>query len=347
MPAPSSMADLSTTAGSNYPSGSDYPSSLDDSVRALSACVKSNVSKGSDIASASSITIPANGGYFVVTGTTTITGIATTNAWNGREITLEFSGSLTLTNGANLVLPGGANVITTAGDIFKFTLESGSLWRCTGTTVVSIAPSINSATSKATPVDADEFGITDSAASYGLKKLTFANLKTALSTLYVGLTGNQTIAGTKTFSSQPVFPTQSMVRLNTSNGYGSTNTKIKRYSNVVINQGSDVTYADSATLGASFTINTAGVYGVSMLGNFSTAGGEFFGVSINTSSPTTNLASLSANEILLGADTSATTYTADVSGTFYLPAGTVLRPHSSGGGVSTATKEQFIITRIA
>jgi hypothetical protein len=58
------------------------------------------------------------------------------------------------------------------------------------------------ATSKTTPVDADEIPITDSAASFGLKKLTFANLKTALNTLYVALTGNQTIAGDKTFSGQ-------------------------------------------------------------------------------------------------------------------------------------------------
>ena len=38
------------------------------------------------------------------------------------------------------------------------------------------APNIHAATSKATPVDADELGLSDSAASWGLKKLTFANL---------------------------------------------------------------------------------------------------------------------------------------------------------------------------
>ena len=43
-----------------------------------------------------------------------------------------------------------------------------------------IAALIHAATSKSTPVDADELGIIDSAASYGLKKLTWANLKTAL-----------------------------------------------------------------------------------------------------------------------------------------------------------------------
>ena len=38
------------------------------------------------------------------------------------------------------------------------------------------AANIHAATSKATPVDADELGLSDSAASWGLKKLTFANL---------------------------------------------------------------------------------------------------------------------------------------------------------------------------
>ena len=41
---------------------------------------------------------------------------------------------------------------------------------------------------------------------------------------------------------------KSMVRLNTANGYGSTNVCIRRFTNVVTNQGSDITYVDSATL---------------------------------------------------------------------------------------------------
>lgn len=40
----------------------------------------------------------------------------------------------------------------------------------------STAANIHAATSKATPANADELGITDSAASWGLKKLTFTNL---------------------------------------------------------------------------------------------------------------------------------------------------------------------------
>lgn len=47
----------------------------------------------------------------------------------------------------------------------------------------STATNIHAATSKTTPVDADELGLSDSAASWGLKKLTFANLKAWISSL--------------------------------------------------------------------------------------------------------------------------------------------------------------------
>jgi hypothetical protein len=71
-------------------------------------------------------------------------------------------------------------------------------------TAAGLAAKITAATSKATPVDADEIPLADSAASYGLKKLTWANLKatakTYFDTLYVALTGDQTVAGAKTFS---------------------------------------------------------------------------------------------------------------------------------------------------
>ena len=48
----------------------------------------------------------------------------------------------------------------------------------------AMASSINGATSKATPVDADELALTDSAASFGLKKLTWLNLKDTLKTYF-------------------------------------------------------------------------------------------------------------------------------------------------------------------
>lgn len=62
------------------------------------------------------------------------------------------------------------------------------------------------ASSKTTPIDADSFNLVDSADSNAAKRVTGTNLKaylkTYLDTLYVALTGTQTIAGAKTFSGQ-------------------------------------------------------------------------------------------------------------------------------------------------
>ena len=51
-------------------------------------------------------------------------------------------------------------------------------------TAADIATLTHAAVSKATPVDADELPLIDSAASWGLKRLTWANLKTALQSLF-------------------------------------------------------------------------------------------------------------------------------------------------------------------
>lgn len=51
-------------------------------------------------------------------------------------------------------------------------------------TATALAPAIFAATAKTTPVDADTVGITDSAASNGLKKVTWANIKATLKTYF-------------------------------------------------------------------------------------------------------------------------------------------------------------------
>ncbi|MBT6053159.1 MAG: hypothetical protein HOJ31_10335 [Anaerolineae bacterium] len=88
-----------------------------------------SLNKGSDIASASALTLGSDGNYFDVTGTTTITSISTLGI--GRVVRLHFDGILTLTHHAtNLVLPGGANITTAAGDEFTFVEYASGDWRC-------------------------------------------------------------------------------------------------------------------------------------------------------------------------------------------------------------------------
>lgn len=160
-------------------------------------------------------------------------------------------------------------------------------------------------------------------------------------------TGAQTIYGQKTFTAQPnIAALTSMVRLNTANGYGSTNNKIVRYSTVVTNQGSDITYADSATLGASFTINTSGVYAISSTVQLSA--GAWSGLSLNTSAPTTAVTSLTASEVLTASYMTTATGSVQNSWVGYLPAGSIVRSHADGTALSAgAPQTQFTITRVA
>lgn len=72
--------------------------------------------RGANIASAATISI-GEGGYFHVTGTTTITDIDFATPKDGRSAILVFDGILTLThNATTLVLPSGGNITTAAGD---------------------------------------------------------------------------------------------------------------------------------------------------------------------------------------------------------------------------------------
>lgn len=158
--------------------------------------------------------------------------------------------------------------------------------------------------------------------------------------------GTQTIAGQKTFAVQPIMPVQSMVRVNTSNGYGSTNTVIRRFTNLQVSQGTDITYADSATAGASFTINTAGVYAISFSDQFSAA--SSIGLSLNSSQLTTAISGITAADRLAEMDSGGVNYSCTCSWTGYLAAGSIVRPHNQGVAVgSNPSVGKFTIVRIA
>lgn len=153
--------------------------------------------QGANIASATTTNLAlATGVAVTVTGTTTITAFGTVAAGVRRLLT--FAGALTLThNAASLILPGGANITTAAGDTAELLSLGSGNWRALrytkadGTPIVpisdisgNIASSVHAAASKATPVDADEIALVDSAASNGLKKLTWANIKATLKTYF-------------------------------------------------------------------------------------------------------------------------------------------------------------------
>ena len=77
--------------------------------------------------------------------------------------------------------------------------EPGSPGSNASVTAAAVAAVIASAAEKTTPVDADQLGITDSAAGASLKRLTFANLWVWIKSK---LDGALVLAGAKTFSAQ-------------------------------------------------------------------------------------------------------------------------------------------------
>lgn len=137
----------------------------------------------------------------------------------------------------------------------------------------------------------------------------------------------------------------SFVRLLGVNGYGSTNTKIRRFTTLDSSGGSDITYADSASLGATFTINTTGLYSITYVDSFT--GVSTLGVSLNSSQLTTNVQSITAANRLCEVSCSAASHRTGLSITCNLSAGDVIRAHTDGAAASGAAANcTFIITRI-
>lgn len=111
--------------------------------------------QGSDIASASTISV-GEGGYFNVTGTTTITDIDFATDKAGRKVCLKFAGALTLThNATTLILPGGANITTAAGDTAEFVSEGSDNVRCVSYTKASGLPTVSPSIALATYAEID------------------------------------------------------------------------------------------------------------------------------------------------------------------------------------------------
>lgn len=138
----------------------------------------------------------------------------------------------------------------------------------------------------------------------------------------------------------------SMVRVATDNGYGSaSNNKIRRFSTLVNSVGAGITYADSATNGASFTVTQNGVYSMSYVQKYSSDGE--FGISLNASDLTAAIGSLSYAERLAVAHSNANRESC-VAVTVRLSAGDVIRPTGDGtAGDAANPPTSFTITQVA
>lgn len=117
------------------------------------------------------------------------------------------------------------------------------------------------------------------------------------------------------------------------NGYGSTNTKRRKYSVIEASTGAAMSYTNSATLGFSVTVNEAGFYEITIR-DYRAAGSALFGVSKNSAQLTTAIDSITVTDIVMvsGSGTSGN----QITRTMLLNAGDVIGPHDMGTMDSTS-----------
>lgn len=152
--------------------------------------------------------------------------------------------------------------------------------------------------------------------------------------------------GTPTFIKLPVNPVQSMIRLTGATSFGTTNTAIGRMTTVTVTQGTDITYADSATLGGALTTNVNGVYSVSY--SIPLLGSGYVGLSLNSTQLSTTVRDIPVAE-RLAYMVNASGEPGSVSWTGYLAAGSIIRQHcSAGAGLGNVPAGAvFTIARVA
>lgn len=140
----------------------------------------------------------------------------------------------------------------------------------------------------------------------------------------------------------------SLVIVHSGNGNGATNTKIRRWTTILSNIGTAITYADSATLGGSFTINEPGIYAVMVLDGSSGAA-VVHGISLNSSQLSTSISSITAADRLAIASITSSDAFIPCSIVTRLVQGDVIRAHNNGfaSPATTADKSMFSIRKIA
>ena len=133
--------------------------------------------------------------------------------------------------------------------------------------------------------------------------------------------------------------------LHTGNGHGSTNTKIRRFTTIEANTGTQYTYADSATNGMSVTIDETGFYAIDYTDVDSAAPSQL-GISVNSAQLTTNIGSITAANRKAYAAVPTGDQTS-VSIVIKLTAGDVVRAHTNGSTIVAFAVSRFSIRKIS
>lgn len=186
------VLEYSTTPASNTTvngigiAGSNSVKNGDDALRQLMADTASAITKVVDKSAGTYTAAKSdNNQLWRATGAVTLnlTAAATlTSGWclwvkaDGGAVTVDPNSTEQINGATTLSIPDGgwAKIFCTGTAFHAVSVSVGS----------SLEATIHAAASKTTPVDADETALVDSAASNGLKKLTWANIKATLKTYF-------------------------------------------------------------------------------------------------------------------------------------------------------------------
>ncbi len=130
--------------------------------------------------------------------------------------------------------------------------------------------------------------------------------------------------------------------LQTSNGHGSTATRIRRFLTERMSSGGDLfVYEDSAANGASITLTRECEISVVYNDNFTNA--SYFGLSLNSSQLTTDIAAITESTRLGISTTGSGGWGETVVFKGKLPAGSVIRPHTEDVSGSAEGRTSFVV----
>lgn len=264
---------------------------------------------------------------------------ATSGAYNVR----------TVSSALSVVVPSGTTLGTASGvthQIYVYALDNS------GTVELALSLSLFSSESVQST----------SAISGGSSKTTLysATARSNVPIRYLGrITIAEATAGTWATSPTEITPlshvvppptkTDSEIRYRAGNGFGSTATNNRRFSALEVSTGNGITYSDSATDGAAFTINEDGEYAMEYHDSFGAGGVE---VAIGVNSDGTSSPGNQADPQVLVCFSSVANAgnTASCSGVRRLNRGDVVRALSNGSGSTpstSATKVKFQIIQLS
>ena len=134
------------------------------------------------------------------------------------------------------------------------------------------------------------------------------------------------------------------------NGFGSTNTIIRRFTTVDLTVGTAISYADDVVYGASFRINVPGVYAISYTDQrIDTAySGYLYYIEVDHSPVQSTVSTITSGATFTSIATNSPTIIGTNNVTLLLDAGDVVRPWWFGnfGGTYNDLQAKFIITKV-